>query len=218
MNKLLTTLSILLIATAGYAQSEIDSSGNQMKMYFDNYVNIINSRDPQLLKDLIHPSTKDCITPETEGYYEYHVSSQMQDPIIKTIHVFPRPFWGDQGNYPVLPTTELEMNFEIVPGYTVLHILTIAEHEGKLHWVLPCWDAADMVKHNAMIKKREHAMDLVSSMLSEQKQRLTELIKQGEDWNYEAAVIYKEESGEDPTVSYFVINFLKRKYFGLTLE
>jgi len=181
------------------------------------YVEAVNARDVEALKRLVHPSSLECITPESADVFEDVFRRRLRHTIPPTYRVTVRPieatepllFDGAVG-YPVRPTHFLQVDFQRGErSSTTLVIQAAAEGAAWLE-VIPC-PTAETIKRARQARgeadrQRGEARRLAADMQAPLREALRRLVAEGRQ--VEAMRRYSAESGADLALARAVIREL----------
>lgn len=200
---------------AGAAQDAGAAPGHEA--FVRRSVEAVNARDVEALKRLVHPSSRECITPESAGFFEDVFRRRLRHTIPPTYRVTVRPinaaepllFAGAVG-YPVRPTHFLQVDFLRGERSSTTLVIQAAGGGGAWLEVIHCPTAETIERarraRGEADRQREEARQLAAEMQAPLREALRRLVAEGRQ--VEAMRRYSAETGADLALARAVIREL----------
>jgi hypothetical protein len=203
---------------AAAPQSSVDAFATSL-------VEAIKSRDIARRFELLHPSTRDCLAPETQSYFDWIFIRQTRHSIpasyrlthadVASTDALPVALLPADGlvAYPVRPSRRVQIDFQTGPASGTTLIIMAALAGDRWTEVLPCPTAEGMarfVKTEAARRElQKRAEDAVSRLKPEERAEVLELLNAGR--RIDAAKRFAAISGEDASVASVAVDLLSRR-------
>ena len=221
---------VFLLWVNSFASGSLKDLTPAQKNYVARYVQAINSKNKQQLKELMHPSYLNCMNNSNQDYYEdiiqrtlkynipdnYEVSVEVLsgDAIIKEEDAILKGVEGaKQGDlsYPIKPTHQLQIDFSTGKYSSTTIVRKLVQEGDNFYEVSVCPSMAMIEKFREMkIKKAAEQLrakklfqELKDPLLSE----LTKLIKEGK--KIDAWKKYSEVTGEILATAKEVLSYIE---------
>lgn len=194
----------------------------QMK-FVREYVEAIRSKDIHRFEQTFHPTFRECISPETQAFFDFLFSRQdppntgyritsikPEDPKQPTAAGFLPP---EGFTFPVRPTHTIQIDFDPTKDGTSLYssILSVAPDHGGWYWVGPCPNAKGMELFRERMKAQEQQKAEAKKLASEIKDPLLgeiqDLLRKGQ--KVQAIKKYSAATGKDLTTSFQVVDLVE---------
>jgi hypothetical protein len=188
-------------------------------------VDAINSRDLARRVGLLHPSTRSCLTPESQSYFDWIFIRQTRHTIPASYHLshaevastetLPTALLPADGlvAYPIRPTRRIQIDFQTGPASGTTFIIMAALAGDQWTEILPCPTAEGMarfVKTETMRQdQQKRAEDAVGRLKPEERAEVIDLVKAGR--KIDAAKRFAALSGEDSSIASVAVDLLARR-------
>ena len=179
------------------------------------FVESIRSNKQESLLEIIHPSSRACITPETQAYYNWIFKRRAKYASAGGFKIsaalLDANAIDEKSPFPVRPTHQLQIDFDDDPLKSITVVVLILNDKGRWWEVLPCPrgdDVARVTEAERQNDQRERAAHrLISEMPAELRTELHATLKAGR--RVEAIMRFSSASGQDITMSKSVITLLE---------
>ena len=188
-------------------------------------VDAINSRDIARRVGLLHPSTRKCLEPETQSYFDwiflrharhsipasYHVSHEQ----VASTDLLPTALLPADGlvSYPIRPSRRLQIDFQTGPASGTTLIIMAALAGDQWTEVLPCPTAEGMARlaktQGVRQDQEKRAENAVGRLKPDERAEVLDLLKAGR--KMEAAKRFAAISGEDVSIASVAVDLLARR-------
>jgi len=107
-------------------------------------VKAIRSKDPELRTAVLHEKTRACINSQTQPYFDWIFTRQFRYVIPEQYKVSIQPLSKagglsvEKSVYPVVPTHQVQIDFETGPYRSTSIVVLASEDGGKWREILPC--------------------------------------------------------------------------------
>jgi hypothetical protein len=151
VNKLTYFIPALLLCVAGGDVGYADDTDTMQRAFVEHYVAALRSQDSVQLKDLVHPASRACISPETRDYFDFMFAKDLSYGAAlrggySLTHFGPLDSDAETASElggmlpnPVKPTHQFQIDTPFDGNNRSLAILRMAaEHAGSWFIVLGC--------------------------------------------------------------------------------
>jgi hypothetical protein len=206
-------LALLLLAAA---PASADSPDRPLE-FAPRLVAAINGKNLDRRKALLHPKTLACITPQTRPFVEESLAEQFRYDIPAghkmRADAIPadRPVaLGDGVAFPLVPTHQVQIDWETGPQRGVTIVAMVAYTEGGWREVGPCFSAGKVPSMQAMKEARRKEEQRVQSLAANMPQGLradvSRLVAEGR--KIDAIKEYQRATAEDLSTSKSVVELI----------
>jgi hypothetical protein len=136
------TLSIAPIFYAAIVNAS--STAGPPESFANEIVQAIRSKKTEQRVAVLHPKSRACINSKTQPYFDWIFTRQFRYQLPARFKVSSTLLTGpvgplpDKSAYPVMPTHQVQIDFEISPTSST-SVVVLAKHDSKRwHEVLPC--------------------------------------------------------------------------------
>ena len=219
---LLEFVLVLFLSVDSFAGNLKDLTTAQ-KNYVERYVQVINSKNENQLRELMHPRYLNCIDNSNQDYFtdvfqrtlkydipkNYKVSVEVLSEEAALKEMDGAKQWGLP--YPIKPTHQLQIDFN-KDEYSSVTIIRKLVQEGDLYYEVSGCPSKEMVeKFREMQIKKEAEQSRAKKLFQELKDpllsELTKLLK--EERKIDAWKKYSEVTGETLATSKEVLSYIK---------
>lgn len=205
---------MLLAVSVDRAQPQDD---DQARAFVVSVVEALNSKSLERRRALLHPKSLPCATIEPDSFYTWMVTRQFKDSVPPDYKwkITPVPsdqplMFADKFDYPVRPTHELQLDFELAPHRGKMMLLQLVRDANRWYEMTPCprpeTMAAARAARQAEGRRAERVKALVAALPAALKTQVLDLVKAGR--RIDAAKHYQAASGEDLTTAVEVVDLL----------
>ena len=184
------------------------------------FVEAVNSKSVESRKAILHPKSLACVNAQTQLFYDWIFSRQFQyaiRPNYKSVATAIAreevPDLEGEADYPVVPTHQLQIDFDTGPFSGTTVVLLIVYDAKRWHEVLPCPRPETIAKIKAAeeeaAKEERRIQSLAVNVAEPLRAELIELMKKGR--RVDAIRRYAVVSGEDLATARRVVELLMPK-------
>lgn len=187
--------------------------------FVQKIVAAINSEDKEARKKMMHPNVLDCSQPSTDSMdADVYTPKQVKIPSNYSWEISPMPAGGtgwfpDKFVYPVPPTHQLSIDFEITPTQSKGILLQLVRYQNKWYEVTGCPkpETVSEAKHAATTREKQEIRirELVANISPQLKAELERELAEGR--KVDAILRYRNANNEDLAIAKGVIEQLIRE-------
>ena len=185
-----------------------------LAVFVERYAKVLQDRDVENYKRLVHPRCRACINRDQDDYYELLFHSKQYLTVRKveaTYKILPESALTGM-TYPLKPTHLIQVNLRVDEFKSKILHVQVAQDNGSWFEVISCpvpevlqTMRASAIRESAEVARAE---TLLSSMRDPLRSELTALLNQGK--KVSAITRYREVSGEELSVAKRVIELLDK--------
>jgi hypothetical protein len=210
-------LAICFALAASGALAASDEAAIQ-STFVRPWIEALRAKDKAKIEQLYHPALRACINPATREFFDYELEGEVFSPAVGDYRITklgpmqqPAPtFWPKEYvSYPVLPTYEVQVQFDAV---NTVFVRFLAPSNGSWFEVFPCPNEKGLAYFREQKTERDKQEKKVARLLEELKDPLKSelrgLIRQQK--KIDAVDKYRAATGADLTIATLLINALEK--------
>lgn len=225
MKQVLLLSSLLFVSSLSVAQAE-DSDpvlSSEQQHYINQYIAAINSDSAEDLTTLMHPAYRQCMTPESQDFYDDLLQKSLKRTIPEDYKVvfeksvavdIEKEMTGAEQRgfpYPVAPTHQLQIDYSTGEYAFTTIVRKLVLEQGRYYEVSGCPTPELLVRYRELQLKKaqeqKRAEQLFAQLQSPLLDELKQLLQQGQ--KIQAWKRYSAETGESLGTAKAVLSQIK---------